>query len=114
MLAVLDTIAAADIEPQDPAAKQELEHALPQQAASLASSMRRLTETKAGEIMQRMHATMAETQETFDLALQEHRFADAARAVEQLRCMLDQADGASASCLCAFVHTPTWKACEPC
>lgn len=92
VLAVLDTIASADIQQQDPSARQELEHSVPQQAASLAASMRRLAETKAGEIRQRIHAKMADTQQTFDTALQEHRFTDAAHAVDHLRRELDDSN----------------------
>lgn len=89
VLAVLDTIAAADIPQQDPSGRQELEHSVPQQAASLATSMRRLAETKAGESLQRIHTKMADTQQAFDTALQEHRFTEAAHAVEYLRQELD-------------------------
>lgn len=87
----MDTIAAGEVQAQDLAAPQELEHALPQQAASLATSIRQLAAKKVDEVVQRIHATMAETQQTFDVALQEHRFTDAAYAVEHLRQELDEA-----------------------
>lgn len=103
MLAVLDAIAATDVQPQDPSAPQELEHALPQQATSLAASMRELADKRVDESLQLIHAQMADTQQAFDIALQEHRFIDAAETVEQFR---REVSGAVPDGMISFTATP--------